>query len=462
MSSFHEHADARRGLATRRARDIVPARSRAALIETWLREGSDEQVFRACPNLWARERGLDPHEAVKVLLHAVQAGLVRIGWELSCPGCGMIIDSLERLGDVGNHFHCKTCDADRDLALDDWIQVTFSVRREVRPVRFHDVEALKPRDRILNCIISRGIAMRSGELLVEHVRRGLIMAASIPPGQRATATFTAERGLLLAVPGGLSAPISEGEGGAARLSLRVSKRGNLEGFPKQVRTGPVEIEIHNESDGVCGAWLMQTDDFLRFGPPIGYSAAQLIHHPTYAELFPKQLACSGGLTIRKVALLFSDLVGSTAMYKELGDLRAYERVREHFALLSPIITQCGGLWVKDIGDAIMASFPEADTALQAGLSMIETVRGMEGLDLKVGLHVGSCIGVDYRGHLDWFGTTVNLAARIQSLAGPGEICISQRVHDDVSEKLGELSVEPFRTQVRGIEEPIAVYRVRVP
>jgi hypothetical protein len=119
--------------------------STRGVIETWLRESDDAGVFRVCPNAWAAARGVPVHDAVDAMLRATQAGLVRIGWELSCPGCGLIIDSVERFGDLHNHFHCEICAKSQDIALDDWIHVTFTVRPEVRRTRFHDPGSLSLR-----------------------------------------------------------------------------------------------------------------------------------------------------------------------------------------------------------------------------------------------------------------------------------------------------------------------------
>jgi len=430
-------------------------------VEAWIGGADEADLYRACPVDWASAAGLEVDDAVRYLLYAVTEGLVRIGWELNCPGCGLLIDSVERLGEVDNHFHCEMCDEGKDLALDDWIHVTFSVRPEVRPLPSLDPSRLSARETLLTHGVGKGVVMRDGEPLTSFLARSIFLFDDVAPGASATAKTTAEPGLLLTCPTA-GVALNDECPTASTLSLEFDERGKLIGLPNELPTGEVEVTVRNPTGETHRVWMFQSADFYRFGPPSGYTAARLIHHPTYVELFPDQLACSGGLTIRSVTLLFSDLVGSTAMYRDIGDFRAYERVREHFAVLAPVISEHGGIWVKDIGDAIMASFPSVEAATRAALAMHREVRAVEGLELKIGVHSGTCIGVHDRGKLDWFGSTVNLAARVQALAGPRELCVTDSDIEAVRPLVSGMEVEALTTEVRGIEHPIHVHRIKVP
>jgi class 3 adenylate cyclase len=103
-------------------------------------------------------------------------------------------------------------------------------------------------------------------------------------------------------------------------------------------------------------------------------------------------------------------------------LVAYELVRKHFHLLNAIVAAEGGAVVKTIGDAVMATFSTPDRALAAALRMREAIgdvgndRRQEDLLLKIGIHAGPCLAVMLNDRLDYFGQTVNIAARIQGLA----------------------------------------------
>jgi class 3 adenylate cyclase len=431
-----------------------------ALIEPWIRDAEERELFRVCPLRWGQARGLPLDEGLDLLLHAVHAGLLRLGWELGCPGCGMQIRSVAELGAASDHPYCNLCLKDQQIALDDWIFATVTVRPEVRRIRHHDPESLTARERQLDCEPGIGVVMQDGEPLRQHIERNGVFAERLRPGESSSSRFEARPGLILVIPR-QGIPIRGEPGGPTRLELVIDERGAAQPSSREVAPGPVELFVENRSAGALDVFAFQTAGGYRFGPPRGCTAAHVIHHPTYTSLFPPQLACAGGIAIRDVTLLFSDLVRSTAMYRQLGDLRAYERVREYFAALAPVVSSHNGIWVKDIGDAVMASFPEPEAAVRAALAMHDVVRRIGDLEVKVGLHCGPAIGVSFRGQLDWFGSTVNLAARVQSLAGPGELCVSDAVFRRARGPLANLPAEAFEARVRGIDEPIVTHRIAV-
>ena len=87
-------------------------------------------------------------------------------------------------------------------------------------------------------------------------------------------------------------------------------------------------------------------------------------------------------------------------------------------MLSEIVASEAGAVVKTIGDAVMATFPTPDRALAAALRMRDSIKDIRDGDLliKIGIHEGPCLAVTLNDRLDYFGQTVNIAARVQSLA----------------------------------------------
>src|SRR5262249_54058128 len=138
----------------------------------------------------------------------------------------------------------------------------------------------------------------------------------------------------------------------------------------------------------------------------------------FRDLFSDEVLRPGDeVAIRRVTLLFSDLKGSTALYEAMGDAAAYHLVREHFAYLAEIVREHEGGIVKTIGDAVMAAFHDPLRGLQAAIAMQRRVAGFNArsrapIVLKLGLHDGPCIAVTLNDRLDYFGGTVNLAARL--------------------------------------------------
>jgi class 3 adenylate cyclase len=161
-----------------------------------------------------------------------------------------------------------------------------------------------------------------------------------------------------------------------------------------------------------------------------------------------------------VALLFSDLQGSTALYERVGDAAAFNMVREHFALLAGVVRDHDGAVVKTIGDAVMASFGDPANAVKAALAMQARIADHD-LVLKLGVHVGPSVVVNMNDRLDYFGSTVNMAARLQGQSQGGDIVLSRAVADDpaVRPLLATLAANQESVALKGFADPISFVRL---
>src|SRR5262249_18283931 len=142
------------------------------------------------------------------------------------------------------------------------------------------------------------------------------------------------------------------------------------------------------------------------------------------------------ISVGAVALMFTDLKASTSLYEEIGEAPAYGLVRRHFDLLGETIAKCDGTLVKTIGDAVMAVFFDSAKAVDAAFEMHRAIiddnaaRGIPALTLKIGIHHGPCIAVNFNDILDYFGTAVNVAARIQKESQGGDIVVTDGIWQD--------------------------------
>jgi class 3 adenylate cyclase len=178
---------------------------------------------------------------------------------------------------------------------------------------------------------------------------------------------------------------------------------------------------------------------------------------------------SGGLAIKRVTLLFTDLKGSTALYDRIGDMKAFNLVRQHFGVLRDVITANEGALVKTIGDAVMASFTEPSKAVRAARDMLARIAeynaaaGEEIIVLKIGAHCGPSLAVTLNDHLDYFGQTVNLAARVQGLAEANEIWLTDDLYRQagLSSDLKDFDVDQLSVRVKGIDRDVLVHRLRL-
>ena len=235
----------------------------------------------------------------------------------------------------------------------------------------------------------------------------------------------------------------EGEAGTEPQILSVV----LSGRPGEVgrttcRPGPATLTIENRADrralpGIIlagpGLSALLTDR-RRF-----LTAKRLLSNQTFRDLHGADtLDMDQQFKLTSLTFLFTDLHGSTELYEQVGDLAAYDLVRAHFRALTDLVAEAEGAVVKTIGDAVMVTFPEPEQALAAALRMkaamrrLNDERGVERLALKVGIHAGPCLAVSLNDRQDYFGQTVNIAARVQGLATAGTILVTDAVAADPS------------------------------
>jgi class 3 adenylate cyclase len=202
------------------------------------------------------------------------------------------------------------------------------------------------------------------------------------------------------------------------------------------------------------------------------TAAQVTTLQHFRDLFSDEVLRPGEeIGVQGMTILFSDLVGSTAMYNRRGDASSYALVREQFAFLQSLVREYDGAIVKTIGDAIMAAFSDpargvgAALAVQKEIEIFNATHPNEPLTIKLGLHYGPCIAVNLNGRLDYFGTTVNLAARLEGQSRGNDVVISEKLRQDPAvEKLLEsmpVKVARFETTIKGFDEHFSLYRLNL-
>jgi class 3 adenylate cyclase len=189
------------------------------------------------------------------------------------------------------------------------------------------------------------------------------------------------------------------------------------------------------------------------------TAAEITALQAFRDLFAEEALRPGEeISVGRLAFLFTDLRGSTRMYREIGDAKAFGLVMEHFDLLKAAIAGEGGAVVKTIGDAVLAVFPDPLAAVRAALEAHRRLdESSRGLVLKAGVHCGPCIAVNQNGRLDYFGSTLNLAARLLGFCGGGDLVLTREAATDpataswLAAQGGWLKAEELEAQVRGFD-----------
>ena len=159
-------------------------------------------------------------------------------------------------------------------------------------------------------------------------------------------------------------------------------------------------------------------------------------------------------------VLFADACGSVRLYERLGNDLALELISQHLGFLSDVIGEFSGQVVKTIGDELMCVFPDSEHTARAGVQMFKRLRSwsqnqQNPICFKVGMHCGEVI---HKGG-DIFGDTVNLAARMVSLANENQLILTSMMLDRLPVDLQSECRLVGPIYVKGKKEAVAVHEL---
>ena len=154
------------------------------------------------------------------------------------------------------------------------------------------------------------------------------------------------------------------------------------------------------------------------------------------------------------AIMFTDIVGFTALMGE-DEQRAFDLLRINRQLQKPAIEKFGGRWIKEIGDGVLASFSTATDAVKCAISIQQSCADTPDLKLRIGIHLGDVVFENK----DVFGDGVNIASRIQAIAAPGEIYISESVYNNVANKQDINTRFVKQETLKNVKEPVKIYKI---
>ena len=453
-----------------------------AALGEFLSSAPEEAVFRINPLSYGRSRGLSERDAIDLFVYASRHGLCEFSWDVFCVMCGSVLRTAEALRKLEQRSQCALCDIEVTSTLDEAVEVAFTVSPAVRSIRFH-----RPNDLRGWADLER-LAYSENRLVTDEAKArflaSVLFGEVLAPGEVRTVSLALDPGTyrILAVREHAGTGLVVGEGG--RVIRAELSDGSLLLSPRTAMPGPVEIQIHNNSrqfqpvtifhrfwtssESECG--LREAPGDLRGRYQQFLTGKRLLTSQSFRDLFRAESISPGSsFDLREATFMFTDLKGSTELYDRIGDLADDRLVREHFHILEGIVAEHEGAVVKTIGDAIMATFSGARKAVQAAQEMHDRMevwnRDQEAGDLllKIGIHDGPCIAVDSNDRLDYFGQTVNMAARIQGLAQARETYFSDSVFGapGVGEYVQSCGIElaPVTASLKGISEEVAVYRM---
>lgn len=405
-----------------------------------LRDRPDEEVASMRPFELSRVWGAERREVLRAFLFATQAGLTSLSWQVNCPVCRVGAASADSLGALGGTSHCGACEIDYEVDFAQHVEAVFPIHEAVRRV-------------------TPALYCASSPAFLPHVLAQLRFPAGatvthpieLPTGSLHLRTLWKARTADIDL---VTRP--------ARLTIEVTDDAVRVTRSPERATGAAEVVVHNRSQDEVVLLLERAS--WSADAVLGTTIASMSE---FANLFATEAPAAGvELSVGHVALLFSDLTGSTALYERVGDARAFAIVEDHFRLCERQIAERGGAIVKTMGDAVMASFPTLAAGVRAALGMIrahDAKYAEMGLGVKLGVHAGPCLLVRANERRDYFGTTVNVSARLQAQATSSELVLTEEHarSAEISPLLEGLPERRFEAHLKGIREQQRLVAVRV-
>ncbi len=446
-----------------------------------LKELDDWDLLRINPLRFAEEHGFNPLEIVDLFVHGAKVGLFDFVWNMICPACGGVEYSHKSINEVEEkNFHCAICHIDVPSNLDDQVEVAFMINSSIKRL---DINPFKEIDSYSRYFFSPNFERsQPHKEYINDVSRSF---AIIEPDKSQDIIFgTESRQIYRLLSIDLhSAVLME----TANQSSVAPQTVNIDilplGFsPKEITLSPGTITLHlrNLRKSFTGVILVLADPprlqniFENYPPKLRpfLTGKMLLNNQSFRDLFRIQnLIPELKLNIRSLTILFTDLKGSTELYDRTGDAFAYNLVQEHFKILINSVRRNSGAIVKTMGDAVMATFSLPQDGVNAAVGMINGVQSLNEksgaedyeLGLKVGLHEGPALAINADDRVDYFGQTVNIAARVQGLAKAGEIWVTEPIFQTIGIH-DAFSASGYREEkqsvfLKGIGQATTVYKM---
>ncbi|MCB1138684.1 MAG: adenylate/guanylate cyclase domain-containing protein [Leptospiraceae bacterium] len=365
----------------------------------------------------------DAHRRVAMFMHGVLAGLFTMNYEVICPHCRGNRESRASLAQVPPRSECHICEIEFQTGGKESLEITFRLHPSIAETRPRLFCAAEPSHKT-------------------HVRLQRMLSAG--PQQ---------------FPANLSA-------GRYRFLLQKEQLPLAADFKRQETDVPGmngQCKVENPFNKEALLMVEEPSQAVAALRP-----SMLFRMQEFRDLFAgEQLAADLQIDLGRQTIAFVDIVGSTRFYEERGDGPAFGEVKRHFEHLFRIVQKHRGAVIKTIGDGAMFCFPSPLNALKAGLESTSLfAAGEEGLHLAIRytMHEGPCLAVNFNTGIDFFGRTVNLAAKLQNITGANQVCLSQDVHGnpDIQDFLRQRGIKPASEVLRHStllrSEPVYIFQ----
>ena len=417
--------------------------SLVARLEEFINQADKLSLQRIRPYALADRWKVNRRAVLEMFLRATRAGILDMSWDLLCPSCRGTTEGHTNLGEVRGSSHCNTCQIDFNVNFDHNIEVVFRPNPSVRAVQYDAAFCVGSPQLQPHVVMAQSLSgLRSLPVQLQLEPWRYTLRASGAPG---------------------SISLSAEAKGSAKADLRVTQYG---WSPE-----PQNVSLLHTLNLINATETDQTFQLERTAwSDQASTAADVTALQVFRDLFASEVIRPGEeISIGSVTLMFTDLRDSTRLYRKIGDAPAFGRVREHFEVLEKAVAAEGGSIVKTMGDSVMAAFRHPVAALRAVWNAQVKIaeRGEPMLWLKMGLHKGPCIVVNLNDRLDYFGSTVNITARLPGFSQGGELIFSEVIHEDpeiqdfLARDIQPNALSRFTGEVKGFDQPFTMWKLKV-
>jgi len=397
--------------------------------------GDEFVTHRLRPYELAKKWGTPKKKTLQHFLYATRIGLVDLRWDLLCPLCRGTKNSFDTLSELTGTIHCENCKIDVSANFDKLIEISFKPNSQLRDLAVNEY-----------CV--------GGPQVTPHI----ISQQVINAGQKKEVNLVLQEGKYrIRTPQHQSGIIFESEPGSDIHEdiIHLTKE-TLTQNTELLSPAPKLILFNDTAETTMFiieklAWI---DDAV--------TATEISSMQTFRDLFASEAIKPGlRISVGSITILFTDLKNSTIIYRTIGDATAFGFVIDHFDILKKAVDEFDGAIVKTIGDAIMAVFTSPvnaiKTVIKAKQEILKADSDLMTFKLKSGIHFGPCIAVNLNNNLDYFGSTVNITARLEGQSNGEDIIISDVIYRDpevksyVEENTDLIRVEDYSTTLKGFD-----------
>ncbi|MFT6630511.1 MAG: hypothetical protein ACJAS4_000449 [Bacteriovoracaceae bacterium] len=366
-------------------------------------EGDDDDVFKIQLPKLSKEWGVETDELIPSFLKASKANYFDLCWDTVCPHCKGARSRSGHLEDLLFQNHCEPCSLTFELDDIDFIDVSFKINDNLRKVPEVNFCAAEP-----------------------HKKAHIYLQEKLDPKDNLELEYELEHGnyrlRVLGFDNTFVLQVISDE--VSTLSWNLAESQVLKG-----QGGKLKIGIMNSNSS------SRSIIFEKIAPPPFYlSPLEVFNSPCFRKLYASETIAKGiQLKLPAQIILFTDVVDSTKFYQRVGDIEAYRQIKLHFEIVEAVLEKRKGIIIKTIGDAVMASFPSVVEVLNAAKEICENLNNHPEIDFKIRLsvHKGPMIAVNYNTGIDYFGDNVNLSAKLQAISEGDEISFSKELLKDV-------------------------------